>query len=246
MVTNDNAQLLVDECQKPGIKAILAEAIADSLDKVTAKEVKVQRCEQVNRRLDAAARLHSSGRQLNSFFSKVLVSYTLQVVAAKKEFVTQQKLDEASSSVVVAVRNKFKTEPALSSLNPEIPAGAESVRANIVDFDQDGKSITTTSTTSTTLATTTLETNLAVEHAATAGIVAGIIFCVLFICFIIAIVCYMLNHRNSDPNLNQGNQNQPGTDQSESEGDPQATPDIVAGAQPDGGRVQAHIREFQV
>jgi len=242
MGTNDNAHLLVDRCQEPGTKLILAEAIADAIHGVVSKEVRVQRCEMTpSRRLDATTRLHSVGRMLNQWFSNVLVSYTLQVVAAKKAQVSKEILNAAGASVAVAVNNRFRGSPGLQSLSA---VSVEAVSADIVEFDQDGRLITTTSTTSTKLVESTLEEDSSTDQAATAGIVTGIMFCILFICFIIAFVWFMLNHRrNPHPNLNQ---NQPDTNQSESEGDPQATPDLVAGAEPNGGGVQAHIREFQV
>jgi len=167
----------------------------------------------------------------------------LIVPIAKKAAISQEALNQSAVALPVALNNALSNNPGTTNLNV---IDAEAVPADYVEFDGDGNLITTTVTTSTTIVQSTLEADSSTDQAAMAGIVAGIIFCFLFLCFIIAIVCYMCSQRNSEPNLNQGNQNQPGTDQSESEGEPQATPDIVAGAQPDGAMRPAHIREFQV
>lgn len=224
------------------MKEQLRIAIASTLPGIEPREVKVQYCEMVqDRRLDASARLHAA-RLLNQFFSNVLVRYSIETPASKKDLVSQEALEDSATALPVALNNAFQSSQSTSNLRAE---SAEAISANYVEYDDNGNLITTTSTTSTTLEQSTLAADSTTNTAAMAGIVAGIIFCVLFICFIIAIVCYMLSHRNSEPNLNQGNQNQPGTDQSESEGEPQSTADIVAGAQ-DGSLRPVHIREFQV
>lgn len=242
MQTTDAANRLTDACKKSqSVRNHLARAIASTLPQIDEKNVEVQDCRTVKeRRLDAVTRLHSAERKLSSFFSKTLVEFIAGTPAANAAALSRDALTTGAVSFTVAVNNAFQSNSQLSGLKAE---NAQLASLETIDYDDYGNPITTTTTTTSTLAQSTLAADSTTNTAAMAGIVAGIIFCVLFICFIIAIVCYMLSHKNSEPNLNQGNQNQPGTDQSESEGDPQVTHDVVAGRDP---REQAHVREFQV
>jgi len=239
--SQDAANQLVSECENPDFRNQCECAIADSIGNgLTCKDVRIQTCEKVkNRRLDVATRLHSAERMLQQLYSSVKLSYTIAVEKAREAAVSLTSLEGGAVKLPIAMNNVFQSDPSISNLQAESASLSD---VEYTEYDDNGKLVTTTSTTSTVVLQSTLAADSATNTAAMAGIVAGIIFCVLFICFIIAIVCYMMSRKNDEPNLNQGNQNQPGTE-SESEGDPQATADVVAGVS---SPQQAHVREFQV